>query len=107
MRFASSSTRWTTTLLLTTALACGAPPTGELARVVPSDAGFAPERLEQLDAVLEDYVTSGSLPGAVVMVLRDGAVAYEKAVGYSDAVAGTPLARPTPSSASLRRPRRS
>ena len=91
MRFASSSTRWTTTLLLTTALACGAPPTGELARVVPSDAGFAPERLEQLDAVLEDYVTSGSLPGAVVMVLRDGAVAYEKAVGYSDAVAGTPL----------------
>ena len=92
MRFASSSTRWTTALLLTAALACGAPPTGELPRVAPADAGFAPERLDQLGTVLEGYVTSGSLPGAVVMVLRDGAVAYEKAVGYSDAVAGTPLA---------------
>ncbi len=91
MRFASSSTRWTTALLLTAALACGAPPTGELQRVAPADAGFAPERLEQLGTVLEGYVTSGSLPGAVVMVLRDGAVAYEKAVGHSDAVAGTPL----------------
>ena len=91
MRFASSSTRWTAALLLTAALACGAPPTGELPRVAPADAGFAPERLEQLGTVLEGYVTSGSLPGAVVMVLRDGAVAYEKAVGHSDAVAGTPL----------------
>ena len=91
MRFASSSTRWTIALLLTAALACGAPPTGELPRVAPADAGFAPERLDQLGTVLEGYVTSGSLPGAVVMVLRDGAVAYEKAVGHSDAVAGTPL----------------
>ena len=81
-----------TTLLL--AAGCQAPttPAGELPRVAPADAGFAPERLERLGKVLEDYVADGSLPGAVVMVLRDGAVAYEKAVGYSDAEAGTPLA---------------
>ena len=82
-----------TTLLLTAA--CQAPPTtpaGELPRVAPAEAGFAPERLERLGTVLEDYVATGSLPGAVVMVLRDGAVAYEKAVGYGDAEAGTPLA---------------
>ncbi len=67
-------------------------PAQELPRVAPAEAGFAPGRLDRLGAVLEEYVTGGSLPGAAVMVLRDGAVAYEKAVGYSDAEAGTPLA---------------
>ena len=79
-------------LLLATALACAAPQTGELPRVDPADAGFVPERLERLGAAMEEYVADGSLPGSVVMVLRDGAVAYENAVGYSDAEAGTPLA---------------
>ena len=82
-----------TALLLATA--CQAPQTTsvhELPHVAPADAGFAPERLERLGAVMEDYVADGSLPGAVVMVLRDGAVVYEKAAGQSDAEAGTPLA---------------
>ena len=79
-------------LLLATALACAAPQTGELPRVDPADAGFVPERLERLGTAMEEYVADGSLPGSVVMVLRDGAVAYENAVGYSDAEAGTPLA---------------
>ncbi|MDE2876313.1 MAG: serine hydrolase [Gemmatimonadota bacterium] len=81
-----------TALLLTAALACAAPPAGELPRVPPADAGFVPERLERLGAAMEEYVADGSLPGSVVMVLRDGAVAYEHAAGYSDAEAGTPLA---------------
>ncbi|MXW16067.1 MAG: beta-lactamase family protein [Gemmatimonadetes bacterium] len=82
----------TALLLAATALAPLATPAQELPRVDPADAGFAPERLERLGAILEDYVADGSLPGAVVMVLRDGAVVYDKAVGYSDAEAGTPLA---------------
>ena len=80
------------TVLLLAALAPLAASAQELPRVAPADAGFAPERLERLGAVLEDYVADGSLPGAVVFVLRDGAVVYEHAVGYSDAAAGTPLA---------------
>ena len=80
----------TTTLLLAT-LAPLTIAAQELPRVPPADADFAPERIERLGVVLEDYIADGSLPGAVVMVLRDGAVVYEKAVGYSDAAANTPL----------------
>ncbi len=56
----------------------------ELPRVSPAEAGFVPGRLERIGALLEDYVAGGSLPGAVVAVLRDGAVVYEEAVGYAD-----------------------
>ena len=60
----------------------------ELPRVAPAEAGFVPGRLERIEAVLKDYVADGSLPGAVVAVLRDGAVVYEEAVGYSDVEGG-------------------
>ena len=80
------------TVLLLAALVPLAASAQELPRVAPADAGFVPERLERLGTVLEDYIADGSLPGAVVFVLRDGAVVYEHAVGYSDAEAGTPLA---------------
>lgn len=63
----------------------------ELPRVAPEDAGFAPGRLERVGALLDDYVAEGRLPGAVVAVLRDGAVAYEHATGFSDLEAGAPL----------------
>ena len=56
----------------------------ELPRTDPADAGFIPERLERIDAFLEDYTSNGNLPGAVAMILRDGAVVYEKAAGYRD-----------------------
>lgn len=46
--------------------------------------GFAPERLARIDAFLQQYVDSNRIPGAVALVTRDGAVVYEKAVGWSD-----------------------
>ena len=60
----------------------------ELPRVAPAEAGFVPGRLERIGTALEDYVAGGSLPGAVVAVLRDGAVVYEEAVGYGDVEGG-------------------
>ena len=60
----------------------------ELPRVDPADAGFVPERLERIGALLEDYAENGSIPGAVVAVLRDGAVVYEAAVGHRDLESG-------------------
>ena len=60
----------------------------ELPRVSPAEAGFVPGRLERIGALLEDHVAGRSLPGAVVAVLRDGAVVYEEAVGYADVDAG-------------------
>ncbi|MDE0357347.1 MAG: serine hydrolase [Gammaproteobacteria bacterium] len=64
----------------------------ELPRVAPAEAGFAPGRLERVGAMLDDYVADGRLPGAVVAVLRDGAVVYEHATGFADLEARTPLA---------------
>ncbi len=56
----------------------------ELPRVAPAEAGFAPGRLERVGAMLDEYVVDGRLPGAVVAVLRDGAVVYEHATGFAD-----------------------
>ena len=64
----------------------------ELVRTTPTEAGFVPGRLERIGALLDDYVAEGRLPGAVVAVLRDGAVVYEHATGFADVEAQHPLA---------------
>ena len=63
----------------------------ELPRTTPEDAGFAHGRLELIEEILRGYVMEGELPGAVVAVLRNGAVVYEEAVGYRDIETGVPL----------------
>jgi CubicO group peptidase (beta-lactamase class C family) len=50
--------------------------------------GFAPDRLRKLDTFLQSYVDSGRIAGAVALVLRDGAVVYERAVGMADKESG-------------------
>lgn len=47
-------------------------------------AAFAPDRLARIDRVLQQYVDSGWIAGAVGLVVRDGKVVYERAVGWSD-----------------------
>lgn len=64
----------------------------ELPRIAPAEAGFVSGRLERIGTLLDDYVADGRLPGAVVTVLRDGAVVYEHATGFADLEARTPLA---------------
>ena len=60
----------------------------ELPRADPAAAGFIPERLDRIGLFLDDYTSNGSLPGAVVTILRDGAVVYEKAAGHLDLESG-------------------
>jgi CubicO group peptidase (beta-lactamase class C family) len=50
--------------------------------------GFAPDRLARIDRFLQQAVDSNRIAGAVALVLRDGQVAYEKAVGWADKEAG-------------------
>lgn len=50
--------------------------------------GFSAERLARIDRALQARVDDGSIAGAVGLVLRDGAVVYERAVGWSDKEAG-------------------
>lgn len=46
--------------------------------------GLSPDRVARIDRFLQARVDSGRIAGAVALVLRDGQVAYEKSVGWSD-----------------------
>ena len=46
--------------------------------------GFAVDRLATIDSVLQRAVDEGRMAGAVALVLRDGAVVYERAIGWAD-----------------------
>lgn len=46
--------------------------------------GFATDRLARIDTWMQGYVDSSRIAGAVLLVMRDGAVVYEKAVGWAD-----------------------
>lgn len=74
-----------TTLIASTLLGSG------LERVAPETVGMSSDRLERLDAVLEDYVQSGKLPGAVVLVARHGKIAHLSAFGMRDIEAADPM----------------
>ena len=53
--------------------------------------GFSPERLARIDRVMQLYVDSGMIAGAVGLVMRDGKVVYQRAVGWSDVEARRPM----------------
>lgn len=57
-------------------------------RSSPADMGFDPARLARIDSVLQRHVAEGRIAGAVALVMRDGQVVYERAVGWSDREAG-------------------
>ena len=72
------------------------------APVLQAQAGFAaPEtrapnvaraRLARIDSLLERAVADSTITGAVGLVLRDGKVLYERAVGWADKASGRRLA---------------
>ena len=56
------------------------------ARVAPT--GFDPVRLHRIDTWMQSYVDSNRIGGAVGLVLRDGKVVYQHAVGWADKESG-------------------
>ncbi len=52
---------------------------------------FDKERLARIDRVLQEGVDSSWIAGAVALVLRDGQVVYERAVGWADREARRPM----------------
>ena len=51
--------------------------------VVPaSHLGFKPEKLLVIDSIVKDAIQKKAIPGAVVLVAKDGKIAYERAFGY-------------------------
>ncbi|PLC04337.1 serine hydrolase [Variovorax sp. RO1] len=59
----------------------------------PESVGLSSERLQKLTDVLKADVAAGKIPGAVLLVARQGKVAWFEPVGKLDAAAGTPMPR--------------
>lgn len=47
----------------------------------PADVGLDAAKLDQIDAVVQESIEAGRLPGAVVLVVRQGKIAFRKAYG--------------------------
>jgi len=50
----------------------------------PEQLGFDADRLERVTNAFQGYVDEGRLPGAVLLIARDGKVGYLQAFGYQD-----------------------
>ncbi len=59
----------------------------------PVIAPFDPVRLARIDSMVERLVATEKIPGAVVMLMHNGTVAYHKAFGSRDLATKVPLAR--------------
>jgi CubicO group peptidase (beta-lactamase class C family) len=57
----------------------------------PEDVGLSFERLARIGTILRDDVERGRIPGAVIMVVRKGKLAYVQSVGFRDKATGAPM----------------
>ena len=63
----------------------------QLRRMAPETVGMSSERLERVDAAFERYVDEGQLPGAVVLVARNGGIVHMEAYGKIDLESGAEM----------------
>ncbi|MEY2918295.1 MAG: hypothetical protein RIS73_2009 [Bacteroidota bacterium] len=54
-----------------------------LPRTNPDEAGLDPVKLNAIDSITNDAIEKGAMPGAVVLVVKDGKIVYHKAFGNS------------------------
>lgn len=59
----------------------------------PESVGFSSERLARISAGLQKDVDQGRIPGAVLVIVRHGKVAYFEAFGYQDREKKIPMKR--------------
>jgi len=57
----------------------------------PEEVGFSSERLKRLTGTFQADVERGAIPGAVVLVARNGKVAYFEAFGFQDREKKVPM----------------
>src|SRR5690606_24208205 len=54
-------------------------------------AGFSAGRLQKVDNLLNDWVKKGNMQGATALVIHNGKIAYNKAIGLNDLEAKIPM----------------
>jgi len=64
-----------------------------LPEVAPADVGLSAERLTVLDAAMQARIDARDKAGIVVLIAKDGRVAYHKAYGMADVEAHEPMRR--------------
>ena len=64
-----------------------------LSEATPQSVGISPDRLKKLDAMLEESVESGEIPGAVALIVRNGKVVYHAAKGKADVESGKNMSK--------------
>lgn len=72
-------------------LAAGAAQAESLPRVDPEKAGLMPDQLNAITDRFRADTEAGKIPGAVLMIVRGGEIAYLEAFGQRDARDGTPM----------------
>src|SRR5262249_27753104 len=55
---------------------------GGLSTGSPESAGMASDRLAKIDSAVQETIDLGEIPGAVILIGRQGRVVYHKAFGY-------------------------
>jgi uncharacterized protein YbbC (DUF1343 family) len=68
-------------LVLSAFVAVGAEPPTRLPDANPADVGLDAAKLDQIDTVVQAAIDKGPPPGAVVVVVRQGKIAFRKAYG--------------------------
>lgn len=61
--------------------------------VKPEQVGLSSERLDRIGTIFNREIDQGKLPGAVVLVAREGHVAYFESFGFRDKAAGAPMTK--------------
>ena len=51
---------------------------------IPEQSNFSSERLARIDKIVQQYVDSGWINGAIALVARNGKIVYYKGLGYDD-----------------------
>lgn len=57
----------------------------------PEDAGLSSERLSRITQFFQSEVDKGAIPGAVLLVSRNGKIVYRQAIGYQDRESKIPM----------------
>lgn len=58
---------------------------------LPEEHHFSAERLQKIDKLIQQYIDSNWIAGAIAIVAKDGNIVYHKAIGYDDKGKNKPL----------------
>ncbi len=78
-------------IILILSYSCVNVPSTELKESSPASARVSKERLVRIDKMIQQYIDSGWIAGAVGFIARNGKIVYDKPFGVSDNDAKTPM----------------